>query len=55
MWGAMEALVDEGKVKSLGVSNFSLKQVEELIAGCRVRPVVNQVELHPMCSQVRVW
>ncbi|PNW77353.1 hypothetical protein CHLRE_10g432900v5 [Chlamydomonas reinhardtii] len=51
MWGAMEALVDEGKVKSLGVSNFSLKQVEELIAGCRVRPVVNQVELHPMCSQ----
>ncbi|GFR45609.1 hypothetical protein Agub_g7006 [Astrephomene gubernaculifera] len=50
-WAAMEALVDEGKVRSLGVSNFSLKQVEELLSGCRIPPLVNQVELHPLCSQ----
>ncbi|KXZ51511.1 hypothetical protein GPECTOR_12g474 [Gonium pectorale] len=50
-WAAMEALVDEGRVKALGVSNFSLKQVEALLATCRIRPVVNQVELHPLCPQ----
>ncbi|GIL46420.1 hypothetical protein Vafri_3418 [Volvox africanus] len=50
-WAAMEALVDDGKVRALGVSNFSLKQVEELLATCRIRPLVNQVELHPLCAQ----
>lgn len=50
-WAAMEALVDEGLVKNLGVSNFSLKQVEELLASARIKPVVNQVELHPLCAQ----
>ncbi|GLC37300.1 hypothetical protein PLESTB_001138800 [Pleodorina starrii] len=50
-WAAMEALVDEGKVRALGVSNFSIKQVEELLSSCRIRPVVNQVELHPLNAQ----
>ncbi|KAG2487994.1 hypothetical protein HYH03_013433 [Edaphochlamys debaryana] len=50
-WAAMEALVDEGKVRALGVSNFSIKQVEELLKTARHKPVVNQVELHPLCSQ----
>ncbi|GLI59279.1 hypothetical protein VaNZ11_001128 [Volvox africanus] len=50
-WAAMEALLDEGRVRALGVSNFSLKQVEELMATCRIRPLVNHVELHPLCAQ----
>lgn len=50
-WAAMEALVDEGKVKALGVSNFSLKQVEDLVKSCRIKPLVNQVELHPFLAQ----
>ncbi|GFH16935.1 aldo_ket_red domain-containing protein [Haematococcus lacustris] len=55
-WAAMEALVDEGLVRSLGISNFSVKQVEDLLAVCRIPPQVNQVELHPMLPQRKlVW
>ena len=48
---AMEKLVDDGLVKSLGVANFSLQQIEELLGSCRIKPVVNQVELHPLLAQ----
>jgi len=50
-WRAMEALVAEGKVNHLGVSNFSLAQVEKLLEVAKVKPVVNQVELHPLLAQ----
>ncbi|KAL6754996.1 NADP-dependent oxidoreductase domain-containing protein [Haematococcus lacustris] len=50
-WAAMEALVDEGLVRSLGISNFSVKQLEDLLAVCRIPPQVNQVELHPLLPQ----
>lgn len=39
----MEALQASGKVKSIGVSNFSILQLERLLALCRVPPAVNQV------------
>ncbi|KAG0313358.1 hypothetical protein BGZ99_008951 [Dissophora globulifera] len=44
---AMEALVATGKVKAVGVSNFSIKNLEKLAAACKTVPAVNQVELHP--------
>uniref|UniRef100_A0A669CA41 Zgc:56622 n=1 Tax=Oreochromis niloticus TaxID=8128 RepID=A0A669CA41_ORENI len=47
----MEALQASGKVKSIGVSNFSILQLERLLALCRVPPAVNQVELHPYLIQ----
>ena len=47
----MEKLVDDGLVKHLGVSNFSVKQVEELLAHARIKPVANQVEVHPFMAQ----
>jgi len=47
----MEQLVDAGLVKQIGVSNFSISQVEALLAQCRIKPVCNQVELHPLNSQ----
>lgn len=50
-WEAMEELVDRGLVKHLGVSNFSVKQVEELLECARIKPVANQVELHPFLPQ----
>mmetsp|Transcript_17860 Transcript_17860/g.30632 ORF Transcript_17860/g.30632 Transcript_17860/m.30632 type:complete len:406 (+) Transcript_17860:89-1306(+) len=50
-WRALEQLVDAGLVRSLGVANFSLKQVEDLLAGARIKPVVNQVELQPFLPQ----
>ena len=48
---AMEELVDRGLVRHLGVSNFSVKQVEELLEYARIKPVANQVELHPFLPQ----
>ncbi|XP_035983019.1 aldose reductase-related protein 2 [Fundulus heteroclitus] len=51
VWRGMEALQATGKVKSIGVSNFSVLQLERLLALCRVPPAVNQVELHPYLVQ----
>ncbi|KAJ2787457.1 hypothetical protein GGI15_000702 [Coemansia interrupta] len=46
-WRAMEALVDSGKVRSIGVSNFTRSVLEKMIPQCRIVPAVNQVEIHP--------
>lgn len=54
VWRGMEALQASGKVKSIGVSNFSILQLERLLALCRVRPAVNQVELHPYLVQTEM-
>ncbi|XP_034735695.1 aldo-keto reductase family 1 member B1 [Etheostoma cragini] len=51
VWRGMEALQASGKVKSIGVSNFSILQLERLLALCRVPPAVNQIELHPYLVQ----
>jgi len=50
-WRAMEKLYDEGKVKAIGVSNYSIRHLRSLLKMCRVRPVVNQVEFHPWLVQ----
>ncbi|CAO2820209.1 unnamed protein product [Amaranthus hypochondriacus] len=50
-WKAMEALYDSGKVRAIGVSNFSAKKLDSLLKVARVTPAVNQVECHPMWQQ----
>jgi alcohol dehydrogenase (NADP+) len=50
-WRAMEALVDEGLVRSIGVSNFNAAQLEAICAGARIMPACNQVESHPFLAQ----
>ncbi|CAK5281644.1 unnamed protein product [Mycena citricolor] len=55
-WIEMEKLLESvsitsGKVKSIGVSNFSIKNLEILLPHCTVIPVTNQVELHPCYPQ----
>ncbi|ASP28179.1 aldo/keto reductase [Spiroplasma corruscae] len=44
---ALEEAVDDGKVKSIGVSNFQKHHLDELMQNCRIKPVINQIELHP--------
>ncbi|ONK71089.1 uncharacterized protein A4U43_C04F4610 [Asparagus officinalis] len=50
-WKAMEDLVEMGLVRAIGVSNFSVQQIEELLQFAKIVPAVNQVELHPFWRQ----
>ena len=50
-WRALVKLREEGVVKSIGVSNFTVRHLEELIARSGVVPAVNQVEFHPFLYQ----
>ncbi|MFA0963970.1 aldo/keto reductase [Roseivirga sp. BDSF3-8] len=50
-WNAMEALVDKGQARHIGVSNFSENKLRKLTGCCRMRPEMNQVELHPYLQQ----
>ncbi|XP_034390955.1 aldo-keto reductase family 1 member B1 isoform X1 [Cyclopterus lumpus] len=54
VWRGMEGLQASGKVRSIGVSNFSTLQLERLLALCRVPPAVNQIELHPYLVQTEM-
>lgn len=46
-WEVLESFVDSGKIKSIGVSNFTLEQLEEMKSFARIKPVVNQIESNP--------
>ncbi len=50
-WRALEKLVDDGLVKSIGVSNFMPRHLEPLLDRCRIMPAVNQIEFHPGWTQ----
>lgn len=50
-WRALEKLYRDGMVRSIGVSNFTVKYLKELMAGAEAMPMVNQVEFHPYLMQ----
>jgi 2,5-diketo-D-gluconate reductase A len=50
-WRAFEKLLADGRVRSIGVSNFEIAHLERLLAETNVTPTVNQVELHPQFPQ----
>lgn len=50
-WRAMEELYEEGKVRAIGVCNFYPERLADLCLNARVKPMVNQVELHPFFAQ----
>lgn len=54
-WAAMEELVEEGLIRQIGVSNFPVSLLHELMAGNhRIPPAVNQVEMHPYLQQSKL-
>ena len=53
-WEAMEALVDAGLVKAIGVANFTAPLLLDLLSYAKVKPAVNQIELHPYFQQARL-
>ena len=50
-WQAMEKLVEKGLVKSIGVSNFTVMMIMDLLSYAKIKPVMNQIEIHPYNSQ----
>ena len=48
---ALEKLYREGKVRAIGVCNFQIHHLEDILRECEVVPAVNQVELHPLMNQ----
>ncbi|MDQ0088672.1 diketogulonate reductase-like aldo/keto reductase [Paenibacillus anaericanus] len=50
-WRALEKIYREGKVRAIGVSNFNIHHLEDLLADAEVVPAVNQVEFHPHLFQ----
>jgi diketogulonate reductase-like aldo/keto reductase len=50
-WRVLERLKAQGKARSIGVSNFTIKHLTELLAETQTIPVVNQVEFHPYLFQ----
>ncbi|CZT53015.1 probable aldehyde reductase [Rhynchosporium secalis] len=53
-WAAMEKLVATGKVKAIGVANYSVKYLEELLPQAKIIPAVNQIENHPSLPQQEI-
>ncbi|KAJ1975940.1 hypothetical protein H4R33_006553 [Dimargaris cristalligena] len=53
-WQAMEKLYHDGLIKSLGVSNYGIHHLRELMTYAQVLPTVNQIELHPWQTQPQI-
>lgn len=50
-WRAFEELYESGKVKAIGVCNFKIGHLEELMKTAKIMPMVNQIEIHPFTSK----
>lgn len=50
-WKALEKLYKDGRVRAIGVSNFHVHHLEDLLEDAEIKPMVNQVEYHPHLAQ----
>ncbi|KAJ3527039.1 hypothetical protein NM208_g10908 [Fusarium decemcellulare] len=54
-YGAMEKLLDTGKVRAIGVSNFTKDRLDSLLSKTKIVPAVNQIEAHPYLQQSELF
>lgn len=47
VWRALEGFVHDGRAKTIGISNFSIEQTEEVLSYCEIPPAINQVLCNP--------
>jgi diketogulonate reductase-like aldo/keto reductase len=50
-WKALEKLYKDGRVRAIGVSNFKEHHLDDILSDCEIKPMVNQVEYHPLLTQ----
>ncbi|WP_460278239.1 aldo/keto reductase [Clostridium sp. CTA-5] len=50
-WKALEKLYNEGRVKAIGVSNYTVNHLKDLLKDSEISPMVNQIEFHPKLIQ----
>lgn len=53
-WTQMEVSVDKGLCRNIGVSNFSIVKLQALVEASRIKPEMNQIELHPYLQQPKM-
>ena len=51
VWPLMESFVEKGYTKHIGVSNFNVQGLLNLLSFCKIKPLVNEIELHPYLYQ----
>ncbi|XP_050510198.1 1,5-anhydro-D-fructose reductase [Diabrotica virgifera virgifera] len=51
IWKSMEKQVEAGRTKTIGLSNFTVSQIENILKNCKIKPANNQVELHVFLQQ----
>lgn len=54
-WHAMEKLVDDNLVKSIGISNFNIKNTSEILDAATIKPAILQIEAHPYLQQAELF
>ncbi|MGG3886421.1 aldo/keto reductase [Brevibacillus panacihumi] len=53
-WRALEQLYKEGRIKAIGVSNFQIHHLQDLMQEAEIKPMINQVEFHPRLTQTEL-
>ena len=54
-WAQMESLVESGLVKNIGTSNMTIPKMKLLLNDCKIKPVVNEMEIHPHFQQQELF
>lgn len=53
-WRALETIYKAGKTRAIGVSNFNIERLSNILKFCSIKPAVNQMEYHPLCQEVDI-
>lgn len=54
-WAQMESLVEAGLVKNIGTSNVTIAKMKLILRDCKIKPVLNEMEIHPHFQQTELY
>ena len=55
VWAIMENILKQGKCRAIGVCDFSIIDLYELLIYCKIKPAINQVEFNPYYYRKKLW